>query len=141
MHKRRGYNPKRKLADLARYDPGQLKQLAERARYGGSPEHKMRPNDYGLTPNRGRRAGKSLCDVEREFPKADAERLLKEGMKRAMVSQQAHNGWPQNVWAVMNGTAFEAQLENREHGVYHGYPMPADDDFQKVVVEEWARRV
>jgi hypothetical protein len=38
------------------------------------------------------------------------------------------------------GEAFEAQLENATLGVYHGYPMPQNDDFRTVVQEEWDKR-
>jgi len=57
-----------------------------------------------------------------------------------MVSVQERGGWPQNVWSVLAGEAFEAQLENRERGTYHGYPMAADDDFRQLVLTEWDRR-
>jgi len=58
-----------------------------------------------------------------------------------MISVQRRNGWPQNIWAVHAGIeVFEAQLENSAQGTYHGYPMPADDDFQAAVVKEWERR-
>jgi hypothetical protein len=57
-----------------------------------------------------------------------------------MVSLQTHHGWPQNVWAVLDDEAYEAQLENRSQGAYHGYPMPSDDDFRRLVILEWKRR-
>jgi hypothetical protein len=114
--------------------------LAAEANYAGNPEHKMRPNDYGLMPPRNPRRGKTLCDTNQEFSKAEAERLLKAGFERGMVSQQIRKGWPQNVWAVQNGVEFEAQLENSDLGTYHGYPMPADDPFREIVIAEWGRR-
>lgn len=114
--------------------------MAASARYGGNPEHKLRPKDYGLTPPRNPRPGKAICDGDGEVPKADAERLLKMSFEKGMVSVQTRNGWPQNVWSVRNGEAFEAQLEDRERGSYHGYPMPRHDDFREVVLAEWARR-
>lgn len=73
--------------------------------------------------------------------KAEAERLLAEGIKKGMVSIQQRNGWPQNVWAVSStDMVLEAQLENQDQGVYHGYPLPRDDDFREKVLEEWRRR-
>jgi hypothetical protein len=57
-----------------------------------------------------------------------------------MVSVQSRDAWPQNVWSVLEGEAYEAQLENREVGVYHGYPMPSDDDFRHLILLEWGRR-
>jgi hypothetical protein len=31
-------------------------------------------------------------------------------------------------------------LENSEQGVYHGYAMPAADDFRDVILSEWDGR-
>jgi hypothetical protein len=54
------------------------------------------------------------------------------------VSEQVRNGFPQNIWAVSSdGVPLETQLENAEQGIYHGYPMPADDGFGERVVERW----
>jgi len=83
---------------------------------------------------------KTLCDADRQFPKAEAEALLRAGARKGLVSQQRRNEWPQNIWAVSEGVPFEAQLENSEKGVYHGYPMPADDDFKDIIVKEWSAR-
>src|SRR4051794_5366607 len=101
--------------------------LASRAEYGGNPEHKRSPADFGLTPPVSPRPGKTLCDGAGQVAKADAERLLRAGLKKDMLSEQRRSGWPKNVWAVHEGQAFEAQLENSDQGVYHGYPMPIDD--------------
>ena len=58
-----------------------------------------------------------------------------------MISRPSGERWPQNVWAVSeDGQLFEAQLENPASGVYHGYPMPQDDDFRDIVLAEWQKR-
>lgn len=58
-----------------------------------------------------------------------------------MVSVRQVQGWPQNVWAVGDdGEVFEAQLENAVQGIYHGYPIPVDDDFRERVLNEWTQR-
>jgi hypothetical protein len=57
-----------------------------------------------------------------------------------MFSAQEYDGWPQNVWAVLEDEAFEAQLENRVQGTYHGYPMAAEDNFRYIILKEWLRR-
>jgi hypothetical protein len=110
------------------------------ARYGGNPEHKSRRADFGLCPPTDPRAGKTLCDKVQDFTKAAALGLLRAGIRRGMISVQWRGTWPQNVWAVLEDDAFEAQLENRELGMYHGYPMPADDDLRSVILREWPRR-
>ena len=84
--------------------------------------------------------GKTLCDAIGDFPKALAEELLRNGLIRGLVSLQVRNDWPQNVWSVHDGVAFEAQLENGTIGTYHGYPMPVDDVFCLNVLENWKAR-
>jgi len=141
VKKRSGYNPKRKVASADSDSRGQGRGLAQRAVYKGNPVHKRRPEDYGLSPPAEPRPGKTLCDADGEFPKAKAERLLREGLAKGVFSCQRRDGWPQNVWAVgEDGEVFEAQLENRGQGHYHGYPMPPDDEFRSTVKREWMRR-
>ncbi len=135
------YNPKRKILPAEQWGADKGQRFAAEASYGGNPEHKTRPGDYDLTPPSNPRPGKTLCDVERDFLRAEALTLLQEGFKRGLVSVQIRNGWPQNVWAVSEaGEAFEAHLENQATGAYHGYPMPEDDDFRSKVIEEWSGR-
>jgi hypothetical protein len=43
------------------------------------------------------------------------------------------------VWSVTEvGVPLEAQLENQETGVYHGYPLLETDPFSRVVTDAWA---
>jgi hypothetical protein len=142
MKPRTSYNPKRRLASRGSWSPQKRQETAKAAGYGGNPEHKSKPNDYGLTPPffRSPRPGKTLCDASGEFPKAKAEALLRDGLTKGMVSIREINGWPQNVWAVCDGEPFESELENSVLGTYHGYPMPANDDFRDVVLKEWKDR-
>lgn len=132
-----GFNPKRRISPVGTFSSGLLDGLANRASYTGNPEHKRRPGDYGLTPPTSPRPGKTLCDAAGDFPKALAEELLRNGFVRGLVSLQTRNGWPQNVWSVHDGVAFEAQLENATIGTYHGYPMPEDDDLREDVLKHW----
>ncbi len=105
-------------------------------RYGGNPEHKRNPGDFGLTPPNHPRPGKTLCDQVKIFTRSEAVKLLRAGFSRGLFSVQERNGWPQNVWSVTNeGEPLEAQLEG--DGVYHGYPMPEADPFREEVVQRW----
>ena len=140
MQQKRKFNPKRQVAPRNQWQLEHLRAMAKRAGYGGNPEHKSRPGDYNLVPAASPRPGKTLCDKTAEFSKAKAEELLRSGFCKGMVSLQQWNGWPQNVWSVLDGEPFEAQLENREKGTYHGYPMPLADDFRQVVLKEWTQR-
>lgn len=65
-------------------------------------------------------------------------RLLREGIRRGLVSEQNRKDFPQNIWAVTeDGTPLEAALDNQEQGSYHGYPMWTDDQFARKVIEQW----
>ncbi|MBK5914605.1 hypothetical protein CCR84_09790 [Rhodocyclus purpureus] len=134
------FNPKRKLLSPveAEVRVDELQALASRARYGGNPEHKKNPGDFGLVPPSDPRQGKSLCDVAKIFKRNEAEKLLRTGLRKGFVSDRRVGDWPKNVWAVTDdGFAMEAQLENPDLGTYHGYPMPETDPLSLEVIRRW----
>lgn|ERR1051325_1974627 len=136
LSKRMSFNPKRRIANGTKR--GDLERLASEVRYGGNPEHKRNPGDFGLTPPSSPRPDKTLCDLAGITRRAEAEKLLRDGIKRGLVSQWNGEGFPKNVWAVTeDGLPLEAQLENPGDGTYHGYPMPEDDAFRDEVIEKW----
>jgi hypothetical protein len=138
MRKRRTYNPKRRMREDC--NPIELDRLARAVRYGGNPEHKKNPSDFGLNPPAAPRPDKTLCDIAGVLDKRDAAELLRQGIRRGLIADQSRGEYPQNVWAVTeNGQPMEAQLENEAQGVYHGYPMPKTDPFQEQVLERWRR--
>lgn len=105
------FNLKRKLLTLAQAQAHTdfLGELADRARYGGNPEHKKNPGDFGLTPPSDPRQGKSLCDAAKIFKRDEAEKLLREGLRNGLVSDRMAGEWPKNVWSVTeDGLAMEA---------------------------------
>lgn len=141
MHRNKGYNPKRRIAPADMLSRAQRDTLSSKVVYGGNPEHKRSPGDYGLSPPSQPRPGKTLCDAKGPLLKEAARQLLKDGLIKGMVSARTDHGWPQNIWAISEvGEAFEAQLENSVQGIYHGYPMPIDDDFRLEVIREWQIR-
>ena len=142
MHIRRDrFNSKRRICSLDELAGTDLVSLGKRVVYCGNPVHKKNPGDFGLTPPSGPRPGKTLCDIANIFEKAIASRLLQEGARRGLVSRQFQGEWPQNIWAVNDdGTALEAQLENRDTGAYHGYPLLPTDPFVELVTEQWRAR-
>lgn len=118
--------------------PELLKKLAAGLRYGGNPNHKRNPGDFGLTPPSLPRDDKSLCDEVKIFKRAEALRLLKEGAKRGMISEWDGTGYPKNIWSMsVDGVPMEAQLENPSNGTYHGYPLEVNDDFREQVIAKW----
>ena len=136
------FNTKRKLLSPgeAQVRADELRALASRARYGGNPEHKKNPGDFGLVPPSDPRQGKSLCDVAKIFKHSEAEKLLRAGLCQGLVSDRMVGEWPKNVWSVTDdGFAVEAQLENPDLGIYHGYPMPEADPLSQEVIRRWER--
>lgn len=136
MQRRTKFNPKRQIQDGRA--PAELDILAGKLRYGGNPVHKRNPQSFDLPyPNRRRWDG-SLCETAGVTNRAQALRLLREGARRGLISVRTQGGFPQNVWAVtQDGVPLEAQLENREQGSYHGYPMDETDDFREEVLKRW----
>jgi hypothetical protein len=92
MKRRSGYNPKRRLAAVDEWPREHLINLAQQVRYGGNPEHKSKPADFDLQPPTNPRKGKTLCDKVRDFTKAEALALVREGFRRSMVSVQGTVG-------------------------------------------------
>ncbi len=138
MQRKSRHNLKRRIRQDV--EPDYLQELVDIVKYGGNPEHKKNPGDFGLMPPSQPRADKSLCDIAGIFSKKEATRLLKEGVRKGLVSEQVRNGYPQNIWAVTaDGCPLEAQLENAEVGIYHGYPMYENDPFREEVLMRWKR--
>jgi len=140
MKKRTTPNLKPRLISSEQYFAEKLglEQLAKTVSYGGNAEHKRNRGDFSLSPPFGPRTSKTLCDEAQVFTREKALFLLREGIRRGLVSEQRRNGWPQNVWAVAdNGVPLAAQLENRDRGVYHGYPMLADEPQRDEILKRW----
>ena len=135
------FNTKRKIRPPIDQNTGQCECLISKVKYGGNPEHKKNPGDFNLTPPSAPRPAKSLCDTVQIFSRKVAVNCLRNGLKRGMISDRMKGKWPQNIWAVTEaGEPLEAQLENSETGVYHGYPMPESDPFAQEVIKEWKAR-
>ena len=136
MSPRRTFNPKRRIAEIE--DSERLTGLVQSVKYGGNPQHKRNPGDFALVPPSQPRPDKTLCDAAGITSIKEATRLLREGARRGLISEQTRADFPQNIWAVTaDGIPLEAQLDNREQGIYHGYPIPATDDFRNEVLKRW----
>ena len=140
FQRRKTYNPKRQIhsVPVSREDRAKLNIVARNATYGGNPEHKRNPGDFHLTPPANWKPDKELCDRISVFQRTEATRLMRNGIRKGLVSIQQRNGWPQNIWSMTDsGEAIEAELENQEIGSYHGYPMSVNDPFRKEVIKRW----
>jgi len=137
MQRRKGvFNRKRRIDSQP--EPEYCEFLAEHVRYGGNPEHKRNPGDFGLTPPSSPRAHKTLCDDSGVTSLSSARKLLKKACRLGLYSVQRKGQWPQNLWSVTDdGFPLEAQLENAEQGIYHGYPMPESDPLREIVLSRW----
>lgn len=136
MRKRRSFNPKRRIRSVASTD--YLTDLAKRVIYGGNPEHKRNPGDFGLTPPSQPRPDKTLCDEVGIYKRSVAQSLLRRGVEKGLISENEHNGYPQNIWSVtQDNQPMEAELENREQGAYHGYPVPSTDPLREEILARW----
>lgn len=137
MKPRTSFNPKRRII-RARPSPENSERWEENVRYGGNPEHKKNPGDFDLSPPSNPRQGKTLCDNAEMVRRDEVLRLIREGIRRGMLSEQMRNGWPQNIWAVApNGMPLEAQLENPVNGTYHGYPLQDVDPLSAIIKKAW----
>jgi hypothetical protein len=137
MHRRRSPSSKPKRFDREA-TAEQLNAWLKSVSYGGNAEHKQNPGDFGLSPPYGPRRGKTLCDGVSIHQRAVALRLLREGIRRGLVSEQKRGTFPQNIWAVTaDGVPLEAALDNQMAGTYHGYPIPKDDELGRKVVKKW----
>ena len=139
MRPRQNHGSKKKLADLSDWPQEQLDSLAKKLTYSGNPLHKMNPRDYNLTPPcAGGRPGKTLCDSVKVFTRAEALKLLREGCRRGLIDRNIEDGWPKRIWAIHQEVVLEAQLDKSPPGSYHGYPLQADDNFKKYILNRWS---
>ena len=116
--------------------------LRTNAGYEGSPHHKRRPGDFGLTPPVAPRPDKTLCDEAGVTQRAMAQALFAKAIEAGLVSNTtAAPGFPKLLWVVdEQGQVFEAMYGGRQAGRYHGYPIRRADPLSAQVSEAWARR-
>ena len=137
---RQRFNPKREIVDPCP-PADDLTKLSERIGYGGNPEHKRNPGDFDLTPPSAPRPDKTLCDDAGIVVRSAALAALREGVRKGLISRQTRGDFPQNIWSLTrDGIPLEAELENRETGMYHRYPMPENDPFRETVLKVWESR-
>ena len=137
------FNPKWKIRICSSEDALYLKNLQSKVSYGGNPQHKRNPGDFGLKPPAEPRPAKSLCDAVGVFKRSEALALLRKGIAQGLVSARTNdNGFPQNIWSVIEladgrRIPLESQIENPLAGAYHGYPLPQADPMHDLILEKW----
>ena len=100
-----------------------LANLAARASYVGSPEHKDSVSFAGQPRPRG---DASLCPREIQ----DLEVItgwLRSAIREGSTGAPWEGDFPRYVWHREGDVVFEARLVNREKGSYKGYPLNEDE--------------
>lgn len=140
MGNRPGNNPKRRIAPPKRLSDEEKAHLEQSVRYVGSGHHKRTPADYGLMkPNP--RPTKSLCDLKRVIPLAEARELLADGIRLGLFSEPQNGHFPKFIWSISeHGEVFEAKTDAHGTGEYHGYPLEDEDPMHNYVTTLWKER-
>jgi hypothetical protein len=101
-----------------------LAELASRARYVGSPEHKSAPSYAGPPKPRG---DASCCDQSLNQDQLRVNCWLKKALRRGAVGAPWEGDFPRYVWHRQGEVVYEARLTNRVAGEYKGYPLLQDE--------------
>lgn len=100
-----------------------LSELAQRASYVGSSEHKSYPSFAGPPKLR---ADASKCDPQL----GDAAELtgwLRTSIAAGRIGAPWEGDFPRYVWHPRGEVVYEARLVNQELGQYKGYPLKTDE--------------
>jgi hypothetical protein len=95
-------------------------EIAERATYIGSPEHKDTPSFAGQPRPR---ADASICDRELTEDRERVTQWLKTAIERGATGGMWEGNFPRYAWYKDGDTVYEARLVNCELGEYKGYPL------------------
>jgi hypothetical protein len=110
---------------LAPPPPGtDLDQVARRATYVGSPEHKDMPSFAGQPRPR---ADAAICDRNLAQDQQRVTGWLRTAIRRGQTSALWEGEFPRYVWHKEGEETFEARLINRGTGEYKGYPLNLDE--------------
>ncbi len=104
-------------------------EVAEKATYVGSSEHKAHDSPAGPPAYR---SDAARCDPRY----TDFESItvaLREAIRRRCSGAQFEGDYPRHVWGWFDGQLYEARLINRAQGWYKGWPVeeaerPRDDE-------------
>jgi hypothetical protein len=96
-----------------------LHELADRASYIGSSEHKNFPSFAGAPRLR---ADASKCDPKLADPE-ELTRWLREAITVGHVGTPWEGDFPRYAWCKREAAVYEARLVNSVQGHYKGYPL------------------
>ena len=136
-------NKKRVIAGKGTVASARLRVLSGQVTYRGNPKHKLHPNlkHPGIEPGGNR--SRSVCDKVKslDLSQKEASALLKEGVRKGLVSATSTKKFPNFIWAVSSrGQPYEAKQSKDKAGEYYGYPLLGDEDqrFLKALKARWS---
>lgn len=121
-----------------KFDDEHLDILARKATYLCHDKHKGRAPSRGVPPH----LETSTCDEIRRIRHAEADMLIKSGIRARMMSElQRQYGWPKYIWAVDDdGEVYEAKESRNHPGEYHGYRLNEDHERRNHMLGHWKKK-
>ena len=101
-------------------DADPAEQVAERARYVGSPEHKGHWSP-GFVP--ALRSDASECPPELTLDLESNTAALRRAIRAGCVAAHFEDGFPKYVWGRINNQLYEARHMRGPVGTYKAYPL------------------
>ncbi len=95
-------------------------EVASRASYVGSPEHKSHPSAAGRPAAR---SDASQCEPHLTAQSAQLTEVLRESIRQGVIGALFEGDFPKYVWGHVDGRLFEARHINGPQGTYKGYPL------------------
>lgn len=93
-----------------------LQQIASKAKYVGSAEHKSYPSPAGSPALR---TDATPCNPDVSY--GEIQKALQEAISRGCVSSTIEQGYPKYAWGWINEELYEARHINGPAGTYKGY--------------------
>ena len=99
-----------------------VKTLAERATYVGSPEHKVAPSFAGVPRPP---ADATKCDPSLKLEQI--QQWLRRAFELGCLGSPWEGDFPRYAWCKVGEIVYEARLVNRELGQYKGWQLNFDE--------------
>jgi len=96
----------------------ELCDIASKAKYVGSPEHKSYRSSAGEPRLR---SDATPCDKEIKF--SDIAALLSDSIRKGRISIAIEHGFPRYVWGWIGRDLYEARHISGNPGTYKGYKL------------------
>ena len=101
-----------------------LANVATRATYVGSPEHKSQRSFAGHPRPR---VDASICDSDLDWQQDLVTLWLREALLAGDVGAPWESGYPRYVWKRVDDDVYEGRLLNSGNGEYKGYPLRPEE--------------